>query len=61
MSKRKKKMAEQLSFTIPGGHRKTKIENIHQHLQEVNRGCGSHDPKKYTRKKKHKKSSFDDF
>ena len=46
---------------IKGGYVPTKIENIHEHLKEMNRGAGAHSPKKYTRKSKHKKSSFDNL
>lgn len=49
---KKKKMS---CGTLKGGYIPTKIDNIHEHLQEINRGTGSHDPKKYTRKEKHKK------
>lgn len=52
----------QMKFTIEGGFIKTKNENIHQHLQEVNRGAGRHKTKKgkgsYTRKSKHRESYF---
>lgn len=47
-----------ISFTIKGEqfNKVGKIDNIHEHLQEVKRGTGVKKSKKdYTRKKKHKK------
>lgn len=32
--------------TLKGGYIPTKIDNIHEHLQEINRGKGCHTPKK---------------
>lgn len=53
---------ENLSFTLEGGHIKLPIDNIHQHLQEINRGVGIEKPKKgkgsYKRKDKHNKKYF---
>lgn len=47
-----------ISFTIPGGHRRVKMDDIHEHNSKVNTGCGYHGAKKgkgsYTRKYKHK-------
>lgn len=47
-----------ISFTIPGGYRSVKMDDIHEHNSRVNSGCGSHGAKKgkgsYTRKDKHK-------
>lgn len=52
----KKKTA--FTIHIEGKYRPTKIENIHEHLQNVNAGVGSHKVKKgkgsYSRKDKHK-------
>ncbi len=42
-----------------------KLENIHDHIMEMNRGVGIIKPKKgrgsYTRKVKHKKTLFQDW
>lgn len=58
MSKRNKRKSKvDLSFTIDANqfNRVGKIENIHEHLQEVKRGTGVKKSKKdYTRKRKHK-------
>jgi len=41
-------------FTLLGGYISIKIDNIHQHLQETNRGYGVVKSKKtYNRKKNH--------
>ena len=44
-------------ITLKGGYVPCKIENIHEHLQEVNRGKGVHKSKKgkgsYNRKAKY--------
>lgn len=49
---------KKMTMKIEGGHWKSKIENIHEHLHEVNRGNGKHRTKKgkgsYSRKNKHK-------
>lgn len=40
------------SFTLKGGYISVEIVNIHEHLQEVKRGCGIEKSKKtYNRKK----------
>lgn len=45
-------------ITLKGGYIPSKIENIHEHLQEINRGKGIQKNKKgkgsYSRKEKHK-------
>ena len=52
-------MKKKDKITIKGGYIPTKIDNIHEHIQEINRGTGTHKPKKgkgsYTRKIKYKK------
>lgn len=62
MAKKKSKTKVKLSFTIDAKqfNRVGKIENIHEHLQEVKRGTGVKKSKKtYSRKQKHKnKPSF---
>ena len=62
MSKKKNKTKVKLSFKIDGAqfNKVGKIENIHEHLQEVKRGTGVKKSKKtYSRKQKHKnKPSF---
>lgn len=40
------KMCKELSFSLKGGYKATKIDNIHEHLQEINRGKGVQKPKK---------------
>lgn len=39
-------------------HKKVKMENVHEYLQSIHQGVGSHKPKKgkgsYSRKNKHK-------
>jgi len=46
------------NIVLKGGYVPSKILNIHEHLQEINRGKGVHKSKKgkgsYTRKQKHK-------
>ena len=40
------------NLTLKGGYVAVKLDNIHQHLQEVNRGCGVKASKTtYNRKK----------
>lgn len=58
MSKKKK---THISFTIKGGYVPTKMDNIHEHLQETKRGCGIHESKKaYNRKKNNRiKEDYD--
>ena len=49
---------KKIKFTIKGEefNKVGKIENIHEHLQEINRGCGAKKSKKtYSRNQKHKK------
>ena len=62
MAKRNKRKSKvKLSFTIdPKQFNKVgKIENIHEHIQEVKRGTGVKKSKKtYSRKQKHKDKSF---
>lgn len=62
MAKKKNKTKVKLSFTIDGAqfNKVGKIENIHEHIQEIKRGTGVKKSKKtYSRKQKHKnKSSF---
>ena len=52
-----------ISIKIKGGYIPTVQENIHQHLQEINRGVGSPKPKKgkgsYRRKPKHNNNEQD--
>lgn len=54
MLKREKKI------TLKGGYIRTAIDDIGEHNDRVNRGCGVHKVAKgkgsYTRKEKHKKS-----
>lgn len=65
MSKRnKRKCKVDLSFTIDAKqfNRVGKIENIHEHLQEINRGTGVKKSKKdYKRREKHKKDYRYDY
>jgi len=53
-----------ITFTVKANYN-TKIDNIHAHLQEVNRGTGIKKPRKgkgsYTRKVKHKKRGFEHY
>lgn len=61
MAKKKNKTKVKLSFTIDASqfNKVGKIENIHEHLQEVKRGTGVKKSKKtYSRKQKHKGKSF---
>lgn len=61
MAKKKNKTKVKLSFTIDSSqfNKVGKIENIHEHLQEVKRGTGVKKSKKtYSRKQKHKSKSF---
>ena len=44
-----KKMCKEMSFTVEGGYKPSKIDDIHQHLQEVRRGTGRVKPKKRER------------
>jgi hypothetical protein len=40
------------SFTLKGGYIRVKMDNIHEHLQETKRGCGTEESEKtYNRKK----------
>lgn len=48
------------SLILKGGNISLKTENIHEHLQEVKRGCGvSASNKTYNRKKNHR--NFDNY
>lgn len=62
MAKRNKRKSKvKLSFIIDGSqfNKVGKIENIHEHIQEVKRGTGVKKSKKtYSRKQKHKNKSF---
>lgn len=62
MSKRNKRKSKvNLSFTIDAKqfNKVGKIENIHEHIQEIKRGTGIKKSKKtYSRKQKHKNKSF---
>ena len=52
---------KKIKFTLKGEqfNRVGKIENIHEHLQEVKRGTGVRKSKKtYCRKEKHKKKLY---
>ncbi|MGL4774680.1 MAG: hypothetical protein ACRC2K_14045 [Clostridium sp.] len=53
------------NITLKGGYVKTKIDEIHDYNQKVNRGAGVKKSKKgkgsYTRKAKHKKFSCNEF
>ena len=52
---------KKIKFTIKGEefNKVGKIDNIHKHLQEINRGCGTKKSKKaYSRKQKHKKDLY---
>ena len=52
---------KKIKFILKGEefNRVGKIENIHEHLQEVKRGTGIRKSKKtYTRKHKHKKKFY---
>ena len=52
---------KKIKFTLKGENfnHVGKIENIHEHLQEVKRGTGVRKSKKtYTRKDKHKKKLY---
>lgn len=52
---------KKIKFTLKGEefNKLGKIENIHEHLQEINRGVGIKKSKKtYTRKSKHKKKYY---
>ena len=50
---------KKIKFTLKGEefNRIGKIENIHEHLQEINRGAGI-SKKTYCRKDKHKKKLY---
>lgn len=40
------------SFTLKGGYISVKMDNIHEHLQQIKTGCGVQESKKaYNRKK----------
>ena len=40
------------SFTLKGGYISVKMDNMHEHFQETNRGCGVQESQKtYNRKK----------
>lgn len=61
MAKKRNKTKVDLKFKIEGKqfNKVGKIENIHEHLQEVKRGTGVKKSKKtYSRKQKHKGKSF---
>ena len=52
---------KKIKFTLKGKDfaKVGKIENIHEHLQEINRGAGVKKSKKtYTRKTKHKEKLY---
>ena len=52
---------KKIKFTLKGEefNRVGRIENIHEHLQEINRGAGIKKSKKtYCRKDKHKKKLY---
>lgn len=52
---------KKIKFTLKGKdfNHVGKIENIHEHLQEINRGTGVKKSKKtYTRKTKHKEKLY---
>ncbi len=52
---------KKIKFTLKGEtfNKVGKIENIHEHLQEINRGAGIKKSKKtYTRKAKHKEKLY---
>lgn len=52
---------KKIKFTLKGKdfNKVGKINNIHEHLQEINRGTGIKKSKKvYTRKSKHKKKYY---
>lgn len=52
---------KKIKFTLKGKDfaKVGKIENIHEHLQEINRGAGVKKSKKtYTRKDKHKRRLY---
>lgn len=52
---------KKIKFTLKGEefNKTGKIENIHQHIQEIKRGVGIKKSKKtYTRKHKHKKKYY---
>lgn len=52
---------KKIKFTLKGKdfNHVGKIENIHEHLQEINRGAGVKKSKKiYTRKTKHKEKLY---
>ena len=52
---------KKIKFTLKGEefNKVGKIENIHEHLQEIKRGVGTKKSKKtYTRKTKHKEKLY---
>lgn len=57
-----KKMCKEMSFTVEGGYKPSKIDDIHQHLQEVRRGTGRVKPKKgkgsFKRRPKYRKDYY---
>jgi len=65
MSKRNKlhytqeKKKNDNSFTLKGGYVPVKIDNIHEHLQETKRGCGTHKSEKLYDRKKNNRSKED--
>lgn len=47
-------------MTLKGGYVKVKIDNIHEHLQEIQRGAGvTQSRKTYNRKKNNRNDDYD--
>ena len=47
------------SLILKGGNVSVKMDNIHEHLQEVKRGCGTHESKKTYNRKKNNRTNHD--
>ena len=59
--KEKKPKNDLFGLTLVGGYVSIKIDNIHEHLKEVNRGYGVVESKKtYNRKKNHQNTNNSD-
>ena len=47
------------SFTLKGGYISVKMYNIHEHLEEIKRGCGAKESKKTYNRKKNNRINHD--
>ena len=47
------------SFTLKGGYISVKMDNIHEHLEETKRGCGTMENSKTYNRKKNNRTNDD--